>query len=97
MSEELVFGEEPGPERPVIEVDSPVNIRPKLGDIGIEEVERGVCQDTFENRALLRAHKMGWDPVYASNGVPTWLIQARPLCNAVGTTAGYRLPDCRAA
>lgn len=77
MSEELVFGEEPGPERPVIEVDSPINLRPKLSDIGIEEVERGVCQDTFENRAILRGHKMGWDPVYASNGVPTGLIQAR--------------------
>jgi hypothetical protein len=77
MSEELVFGEEPGPEKAEFEVDSPINIRPKLGDIGIEEVERGVCQDTFENRGLLRAHKMGWDPVYASNGVPTGLIQAR--------------------
>lgn len=77
MSEELVFGEEPGPERAEFEVDSPINIRPKLDDIGIEEVERGVCQDTFENRGLLRAHKMGWDPVYASNGVPTGLIQAR--------------------
>ncbi len=77
MSEELVFGEEPGPERPEVQVDSPINIRPKLSDIGIEEVERGICQDSFENRALLRAHKMGWDPVYASNGVPTGLIQAR--------------------
>jgi hypothetical protein len=36
MSEELVFGEEPGPERAEFAVDSPINIRPKLDDIGIE-------------------------------------------------------------
>lgn len=65
------------PERPEIQIDSPVSIRPKLAEIGIEEVERGICQDNYENRAILRRHKMGWDPVYASNGVPTGLIQAR--------------------
>ena len=45
--------------------------------LGIDEVEKGICQDTYENRAILRRSKMGWDPVYASNGVPTGLIQAR--------------------
>lgn len=74
---DLVFAPEPGPERPVIEVDEPVNLRPNLSEIGIEEVERGICQDTYENRSILRRAKMGWDPVYASNGVPTGLIQAR--------------------
>jgi len=64
-------------ERPEVQIDSPINIRPRLGDLGIEEVERGICHDSYENRAILRRHKMGWDPVYASNGVPTGLIQAR--------------------
>jgi hypothetical protein len=64
-------------DKPIIELDTPVNIRPDLSEIGIDEVERGVCEDTFENRAILRRAKMGWDTVYASNGVPTGLIQAR--------------------
>lgn len=74
---ELVFNPEPGPDRPEVAIDSPINMRPNLADLGIDEVERGVCQDTFENRAILRRNKMGWDPVYATNGVPTGLIQAR--------------------
>lgn len=74
---DLVFDSEPTPERPEIQVDSPINIRPDLTALGIEEVEKGICQDTYENRAILRGNKMGWDPVYASNGVPTGLIQAR--------------------
>jgi hypothetical protein len=64
-------------EKPIIEIDEPVNIRPDLSEIGIDEVERGVCEDTFENRQILRRAKMGWDTVYASTGVPTGLIQAR--------------------
>jgi hypothetical protein len=75
--EELVpFGEKVEL-KPVIEIDEPVNIRPDLSEIGIVEVERGVCEDTYENRGILRRAKMGWDTVYASNGVPTGLIMAR--------------------
>jgi len=70
-------GDEPKAERPSVEIDQPVNMRPDLSEIGIDELERGICQDTYGNRAILRRHKMGWDPVYASNGVPTGLIQAR--------------------
>jgi hypothetical protein len=71
------FGGELEAEKPVIQIDEPVNLRPVLSDLGVDEVERGICQDTYENRAVLRRNKMGWDPVYASNGVPTGLIQAR--------------------
>ena len=76
---EPILPEESGhaEERPEIQVDEPVNLRPNLGDLGIEEVERGICQDTYENRSILRKAKMGWDSVYASNGVPTGLIMAR--------------------
>lgn len=69
--------DEPKAERPLVESDDPVSIRPNLADLGIDEVERGICQDSYGNRAILRRNKLGWDPVYASNGVPTGLIQAR--------------------
>lgn len=77
MSNLQQFDDIPEQERPEVQIDSPINIRPKLSELGIEEVERGICLDSYENRAILRRHKMGWDPVYASNGVPTGLIQAR--------------------
>jgi hypothetical protein len=64
-------------ERPEVQVDEPVNMRPDLSVHGIHEVERGVCEDNYTNRSLLRRARMGWDPVYSSNGVPTGLIQAR--------------------
>lgn len=64
-------------EKPELQVESAVSMRPDLSTFGIDEVERGICQDTYENRAILRRNKMGWDSVYASNGVPTGLIQAR--------------------
>lgn len=72
-----IFDDTPEPEKPEIQVDSPVNLRPDLSVFGIDEAERGICQDTYENRAILRRNRMGWDPVYSTNGVPTGLIQAR--------------------
>ena len=59
------------------QIDEPVNLRPDLSFFGIHEIERGVCEDTYENRAALRRAKMGWDTVYSTNGVPTGLIMAR--------------------
>ena len=78
MSTELeFFGDPQEEEKPVIEIDEPVNLRPDLSALGINEVERGICEDTYENRGILRRAKMGWDTVYSSNGVPTGLIMAR--------------------
>ena len=74
-----LFGDPLEEEKPVIEIDEPINLRPDLSTYGIIEVERGVCEDTFENRKLLRNGKMGWDTVYSSNGVPTGLIMARSM------------------
>lgn len=54
-----------------------VNLRPDLSSLGIIEHQRGICEDTFENRSILRSNQLGWDTVYASNGVPTGLIMAR--------------------
>ena len=70
-----VFGK-PVAEEPIIEINAPLNIRPDLSEIGIDETDRGVCEDTYENRAILRRAKLNWIPVYATNGVPTGLIQA---------------------
>ena len=70
-----VFGK-PAVEEPIIEINAPLNIRPDLSEIGIDETDRGVCEDTYENRAILRRAKLNWIPVYATNGVPTGLIQA---------------------
>jgi hypothetical protein len=66
----------PEAEAPIIEINEPINLRPDLNLIGIEEVDRGICEDTFENRQILRRAKFNWIPVYATNGVPTGLIQA---------------------
>lgn len=69
--------DKPEDEAPEYTIDEPIDLRPDLSALGIEEVDKGVCQDTFENRAILRRARMSWDPVYSTNGVPTGLINAR--------------------
>jgi len=59
------------------QVDTPIDLRPDLSVLGIEEVDKGVCQDSFENRAILRRAGMTWDPVYSTTGQLTGLIFAR--------------------
>jgi hypothetical protein len=51
------------------------DIRPDLGMYGIEEVDRGICEDSYENRSILRTHRMNWNNVFDENGQPTGLIQ----------------------
>ena len=58
-------------------VDEPYDLRPDLSDLGIIEHERGVCEDTYENRQILRRAKLNWMPVYDSSGRPTGMIAAR--------------------
>jgi hypothetical protein len=64
-------------ERAEYVIDEPLDLRPDLSEIGIEEVDKGVCEDTYENRQVLRRAKLNWDPVYSTNGIPTGLIRAR--------------------
>ncbi len=64
-------------ERAEYQIDEPIDLRPDLTLIGIEEADKGVCEDTFENRQILRRAKLNWDPVYSTNGIPTGLIRAR--------------------
>lgn len=65
------------PSTAIPQIDEPVNLRPDLSALGIHEIEKGVCEDTYENRSALRRARMGWDTVYSTNGVPTGLIMAR--------------------
>jgi hypothetical protein len=64
-------------ERSEYQIDEPIDLRPDLSELGLEEVEKGVCEDTYENRQILRRAKLNWDPVYSTNGIPTGLIRAR--------------------
>lgn len=68
--------EQPEQETPDVQISTPVDLRPDLSVFGIEETNRGICPDTFENRQALRRARLNWIPVYAENGVPTGLIQA---------------------
>jgi hypothetical protein len=62
---------------PEYQIDEPIDLRADLSQLGIEEVEKGVCLDNYENRGILRRAKLNWDPVFSTNGVPTGLIRAR--------------------
>lgn len=77
MSDLLPF-EEPKEEEDLDPaVDTPLDMRPDLTAIGLVEMERGVVEDTYENRQVLRGALMNWDPVYSQTGAPTGLIAAR--------------------
>jgi hypothetical protein len=58
-------------------VDDPIAVRADLSELGIEEVDRGICEDSFENRAILRRARLIYEPVYSSDGKPSGLIKVR--------------------
>lgn len=58
-----------------LEIEAPPGLLPNLSEWGIDEVERGVCEDTFENRKIIRQHKARFNAVFDSNGQPTGYIQ----------------------
>ena len=55
----------------ILYVDLPVDLRPELDVYGIEEVDRGVCEDTYENRSILRANRLAWQIIYNEVGEPS--------------------------
>lgn len=57
-------------------IESPTTLLPDLSLWNIEEVERGVCVDSYTNRKLLRENGASWVIVYTPDGRPTDLIQA---------------------
>lgn len=58
-----------------LEIEAPPGLLPDLSEWGIEEIERGVCEDTSENRAVIRKNKAQCRTVFDSNGMPTGYIQ----------------------
>jgi hypothetical protein len=56
-------------------VEGALSLLPDLNQWGIEEVDKGVCEDTAQNRLLIRQFKARYQPVYDSNGKPTPYIQ----------------------
>ena len=62
---------------PDIVYDSaPRDFRPDLSFYGLEEIDRGVCEDTYENRSVLRVNRLNWQIIYDENGEPTGNILA---------------------
>ena len=73
-------GPEDGPENITPIVDVPYDRRPNLEELGIIEIERGICEDTFDNRAILRRSMLKWSPVFDDQtGAATNLIIARSI------------------
>ena len=58
-------------------IDEPLSNRADLSEIGIEEIEPGVCEDSFENRKLLRRARLVWEPLYLTEGGLSGLIKVR--------------------
>lgn len=74
----MIFEEdEQDKDKQLPDISQPIDLRPDLSEIGLLEHEKGVVQDTFENRAALRAAHFTWDYVYDQLGHPTGLIAAR--------------------
>jgi hypothetical protein len=68
------------PENIIPIIETPYDRRPNLEELGIIEIERGICQDTFENRAILRRSMLKWSPVFDDQtGAATNLIIARSI------------------
>jgi hypothetical protein len=63
-------------EEPEIRVDDPLDQRFDLTELGIIEVEKGVCEDTYENRTTIRRAKMSYQSLYDQYGRATGLILA---------------------
>jgi hypothetical protein len=83
MSEIIEYFEEDSgdsPENRIPVVETPYDRRPNLEELGIIEIERGICQDSFENRAILRRSMLKWSPVFDDQtGAATNLIIARSI------------------
>lgn len=57
------------------QIEAPLGLLPDLSLWGIVEVDRGVCEDSFENRRLIRENGARWTDVFTSDGRPTNLLQ----------------------
>jgi len=79
-----------------LEIEAPPGLLPDLEAWGIVEIERGVCEDTFENRKAIRANKGKANTVFDSNGNPTGYLQvvtAEMYATAQGLSKSDLLSD----
>ena len=60
-----------------LSIDLPIAARADLSELGIEELDRGVCEDTFDNRRILRRSKLIWETVYTQDGTLSGLLKVR--------------------
>ena len=58
-------------------IDTPVSDRADLTELGIEELDKGICEDTFENRGILRRSRLVWETVYNQDGTSAGLLKVR--------------------
>lgn len=58
-------------------IDLPIAARADLTELGIEELDKGVCEDTFDNRRILRRSKLIWETVYTQDGTLSGLLKVR--------------------
>lgn len=58
-----------------LEITQPPGLLPNLAEWGIEEIERGVCEDNYDNRQTIKQNKGKWQVVFDTNGQPTGYIQ----------------------
>jgi hypothetical protein len=72
-----------------INVETPLDLRPNLADYGIEEYDSGICEDSAENRATLRANKLSWRAVLSPTGETTNLIEAYSRAMQVSKNAHF--------
>ena len=77
MSDIVPYGETEDEEPSEPQLETTADMRPDLEALGLQEHERGVVEDTYENRQALRQAHMNWDTVYDQQGKPTGLISAR--------------------
>ena len=58
-------------------IDTPVSDRADLTELGIEELDKGICEDTYENRGILRRSRLVWETVYNQDGSSAGLLKVR--------------------
>lgn len=56
-------------------IEAPPGLLPNLSEWGLEEIERGVVEDTFENRRTIKSNKGRWNLVFDMDGNPTPYLQ----------------------
>lgn len=77
MSVDLFAPDDGKEEIQIPQIESSDDIRPDLSEIGLLEHDRGVVEDSYENRSALRQAGFQWSPVFSQDGHATGLIEAR--------------------